>query len=87
MLLTVNTYFQTVQLKQSLRPIKICFLVCLFYASNAGDVENAVADCGGQHVQELLHHRGHVSSPPLLRLCRSCSVWNCQIWGEHQPVT
>lgn len=51
-----------------------------------GDAEDAAADRRGEHVQELLHHRGHVSAPPLLRIRRSRSLWNCQIWREHKPV-
>ncbi len=53
---------------------------------NKGNFEDAAVDCGSQHVQELLHHRWHVPPPPLLRICWGCSLWDCQIWREHQPV-
>lgn len=52
----------------------ICFCV---HVLNIGDSEDAAADCGCQHVQELLHHRGHVPPPPLLRIRWRCSLWNC----------
>lgn len=61
--------------------LNVC--VCVM---NKGDSEDAAVDCGSQHVQELLHHRWHVPPPPVLRICRRCSLWNCQIWREHQPV-
>lgn len=51
-----------------------------------GHSEDAAADGGRQHVQELLHHRRHVPAAPLLRLCRRRALWDCQIWREHQPV-
>lgn len=60
-------------------------LICLC-VMNKGDSEDAAVDCGCQHVQELLHHRGHVPPSPLLRVCRRCSLWNGQIRREHQPV-
>lgn len=60
-----------------------CVCLCVM---NKGDSEDAAVDCGSQHVQELLHHRGHVPPSPLLCICWRCSLWNCQIWREHQPV-
>ncbi len=63
----------------------ICVRVCLC-VMNKGDSEDAAVDCGSQHVQELLHHCGHVPPSPLLRFCWCCSLWNCQIRREHQSV-
>lgn len=63
----------------------IWMLMCLCVMSK-GDSEDAAADCGRQHVQELLHHRRHVPSAPLLRLRWCCALRDCQIWREHQPV-
>lgn len=57
--------------------------MCVMYK---GDAEDAAVDCGSKYVQELLHHRGNVSPSPLLRICWCCSLWNGQIWREHQPV-
>lgn len=65
---------------------KINMLLICLCVMDKGDSEDAAADCGCQHVQELLHHRGHVPPSPLLRVCRRCSLWNCQIRREHQPV-
>lgn len=71
---------------------RLCF-VAAKYASDClcvmikGNTEDAAADCGSQHVQELLHHSGHVPPSPMLCICWRCSLWNCQIWREHQPVS
>lgn len=64
----------------------ISFEMCVFVCDDKGDSEDAAVDCGSQHVQELLHHCGHVPPSPLLRICWRCSLWNCQIRREHQPV-
>lgn len=52
-----------------------------------GDTEDAAADRGGKHVQELLYHRGYVPPTPVLRFRWSRSLWNGQIRREHKPVT
>jgi hypothetical protein len=52
----------------------------------ARDVEDADADRVREHVQELLHHHGHVPPHHLLRLGRRHPVWVGQVWRGNQSA-
>jgi hypothetical protein len=52
----------------------------------ARDAEDADADRVREHVQELLHHHGHVPPHHLLRLGRRHSVWVGQVWRGDQSA-
>lgn len=48
-----------------------------------GDVKDASANCGRQHVQEFLYYRGHVLVVAVLRYRRCRPLRHRQIRREH----
>ncbi len=52
----------------------------------ARDAEDADADRVREHVQELLHHHGHVPPHHLLRLGRSHPLRVGQVWRGDQSA-
>lgn len=48
-----------------------------------GDVKDASANCGRQHVQEFFHYRGHVFASAVLRFRRRRPFRHRQIRREH----
>lgn len=55
-------------------------LSCLVFT---GDVKDASANCGRQHVQEFLYYRGDVLVVAVLRFCRCRALRHRQIRREH----
>ena len=53
----------------------------------SGYFENAFNNSRCQCLSIIFHHRCHVSPAALLRLCRCCIVWQCEVSFVSKEVT